>query len=225
MIDTELPDATHPLFNPDSGRHALPRDPREIAAVLQATQRCYDAHPYYLARYGARGRAFAHADGGYLVTLTDTWQSHVHEQVSWLAGLLAARGMPTWLMEVHLGLLHEELRTRVPQGSLRYAKLRRAATRLRKLRCARMAQEDFDALAAEFNATAGPGIANAGCLLAAAVCDERGGQAEALPSLLKWLVDPDRFSPRWCEAVAQAVARARALPVPGAAAPFKARRR
>ena len=38
----------HPLFNADAGDHPLPDDPREIDAVLQATQRCYDQHPYFI---------------------------------------------------------------------------------------------------------------------------------------------------------------------------------
>jgi len=202
-------DTQHRLFNPDSGGHPLPHDPREIDAVLQATQRCFDAHPYFLARFGARGRSFANSDGGYLVTLTYTWQSHVHEQVSWLAQLLSARGMPSWLMEVHLQYLHQELRRRVPDGGWRFAKLRRAATRLRSLRCSRMAQEDFDAVVTGFDAEAGPGIGNAGGLLAAAVCDERGGWVEAVPSLIEWLADRGRFSPRWCSAVDHALAQAR----------------
>lgn len=215
MSQTGLPHFNNPLFNADSGGHPLPSDPREIAAVLQATQRCYDANPYYHARYGARGRAFAHADGGYLVTLTNTLQSYVHEQVSWLARLLSARGMPSWLLEVHLQVLQEELNSRFMSSTARFAKLGRAADRLRKLRCARMAPGDFDAIATEFNLAAGSGIDNAGCLLAAAVCDERGGSAQAVPSLVKWLGDTERFSQRWCRAVAQAIDRARAMPVPG----------
>lgn len=119
MSETGRPDDTNPLFNPDSGSHPLPSDPHEIAAVLQATQRCYDANPYYHARYGVRGRSFAHADGGYLVTLTNSWQSYVHEQVSWLASLLAARGMPSWLLEVHLQVLQEELNSRGKRPALR----------------------------------------------------------------------------------------------------------
>ena len=210
------PDPTHPLFNPGSGGHPLPSDPREIAAVLRATQRSYDTHPYYHARYGVRGRSFAHADGGYLVTLTTTRQSYVHEQIVWLASVLAARGMPSWLLEHHLRVLQEELDSEVPGGSARYAKLGRAAERLRKLRCARMAQGDFDAVAADFDLTAGAGIDNVGCLLACAVCDERGGSDRAVPSLVSWLGDAGRFSHRWCSAVTRAVANARSMPVPNA---------
>ena len=211
---TQSMDGNHRLFNPDSGGHPLPNDPREIDAVLQATERCFDAHPYFIARYGERGRSFANSDGGYLVTLTYSWQSHVDEQVAWLAQLLSARGMPSWLMELHLQCLHQELRRRLPEGSTRFAKLRRAATRLRKLRCSRMAQEDFDAIAAGFDAAAGPDIANVGGLLAAAVCDERGGWLEAVPSLVEWLADRERFAPRWCGAVHQALADARASALP-----------
>jgi hypothetical protein len=204
----------HPLFNPDSGGHALPDDPREIDAVLRATELCFAAHPYFLERFGTRGRLFANSDGGYLVAITDTSQSHVHEQVLWLSRVLSARGMPSLLMEVHLLFLHAELRKRVPEDTLRFTRLRRAATRLRTLRLARMAQADFDAVAAEFSASAGPGIDNAGCLLAAAVCDERGGWTEAVPSLVKWLGDSARFSPRWCSAVNLAIVRARSMALP-----------
>lgn len=215
MIRHEPPPYGHPLYNPDAGQHPLPEDPHEIEAVLAATQRCYDAHPYFMARYGARGVAFTNSDGGYLVTLTTAWQSHVNEQVDWLAGLLAARGMPTWLMEEHLDYLQQELRERIRGQARRLAKLASAARRLRRQRCARMAQADFDAVAAAFDASAGPGLANAGVLITAAVCDERSGRDQALPSLLKWLADPARFTPVWCHAVARAVARARATPVPG----------
>ncbi len=208
----------HPLFNPDAGSHALPADPREIDAVLAATQRCYAAHPYFQARYGARGRSFTNSDGGYLVTLTTTWQSHVHEQVHWLCDLLAARGMPSWLMEVHLQLLHEELLLRIRGESARLAKLKVAGSRLREQRLARMAQADFDAIAQAFDTAAGPGIDNAGCLIPAAMCDERGGRDQSVPSLVRWLADPARFPARWCEAVAQALRQARStarLAAPG----------
>lgn len=217
----------HPLFNADAGDHPLPEDPREIDAVLQATRLCYDAHPYFMARYGARGLAFTNSDGGWLVTLSTTWQSHVHDQVSWLCDLLAARGMPSWLMEMHLLLLHEALRQRLPGEGLRFAKLRRAATRLRQQRCARMAQADFDAIAERFDTQAGPALANAGRLIVAAVCDERGGRDLAVPSLLKWLADPGRFPAPWCAAVAEALAQARAtpMPAPSRAGPSAAARR
>lgn len=217
----------HPLFNADAGQHPLPDDPQEIDAVLQATRHCYELHPYFMARYGARGVAFTNSDGGWLVCLSHTWQSHVHEQVAWLSDLLAARGMPSWLMELHLLLLHEALRQRLPGQGLRFAKLRRAATRLRQQRCARMAQADFDAIADRFDAQAGPELANAGRLIVAAVCDERGGRDQAVPSLMKWLADPGRFTPRWCAEAARALAAARATPlaVPSRARPASVARR
>lgn len=77
-----------------------------------------------------------------------------------------------------------------------------------------MAQGDFDAVAADFELTAGAGIDNVGCLLASAVCDERGGSDRAVPSLVTWLSDTGRFSQRWCSAVAHAIASAQAMPVP-----------
>ncbi|MBV5298688.1 MAG: hypothetical protein JZU64_11320 [Rhodoferax sp.] len=206
-----MPSFRHPLYHPDVGQHPLPDDAREIAAVLQATRRCYLAHPYFLARYGQRGMAFANSDGGYLASLTGSGQQQVDEQVFWLAGVLAARGMPRWLMEQHLELLCDELCQAVPDQPRRFGKLQQAAQQLRLARLAWIDQRQFDALAAAFESAAGDGLPNAGGLLVSAVCDDCCELPEALPSLTRWLADSGRFSVSWCAAVASTVAQARAL--------------
>ncbi len=206
-----MPSPFHPLSNDASGNHPLPSDEREIEAVLRAGRRCYAAHPYFAERYGERGEAFTRSDGGYLATLADHPQSHVESQVTWLAGILASRGMPRWLMEAHLELLCEELSAAIPARAQDYRKLQQAAFLLRDARCRWLSQADFDTLAAAFESSSGGGLRNAGGLVPAAVCDACCGLAEAIPSLTAWLADERRFSSQWCSAVAQTVARAQAL--------------
>ena len=205
----------HALYNPEAGSHPLPDDRRVIDAVLAATRRCYEAHPYFRERYGARGEAFANSDGGYLAVLTGDPQSHVDEQVVWLAGVLAARGMPRWLMEAHLDLLCDELCLAVPEESARFHKLLNAARLLRSARQSRISQHDFEALAAAFESSSGAGIGNAGGLLVAAACDEGCGLDQAVSSLIGWLGDPGRFSAQWCSAVAATLAHDRSLAAQG----------
>ncbi len=206
-----MSDPLHALENPDAGNHPLPSDEREVAAVLRAGRRCYDAHPYLAERYGARGEAFTRSDGGYLATLVNHPKTYVEAQVTWLAGVLASRGMPRWLMEFHLGLLYEELTAAIPARKAAYRKLHQAAAVLRAARQAWIAEADFEALAASFASNAGPGLRNAGGLVVAAVCDECCGLVEAVPSLTVWLADSGRFPPRWCAAVAETLAQARAV--------------
>ncbi len=208
MLDISAP---HSLFNAEAGSHPLPVDEREIAAVLRASRRCYQAQPYFLERYGERGEAFTRSDGGYLATLADHPQSHVDSQVIWLARILANRGIPRWLMEMHLDLLVTELTAAVPDRAAEYFKLHCAAQVLREERLAAISQSDFDALVAKFDSASGGGLKGAGALLVAAVCDEYCGLAEAVPSLVGWLGSPTRFSPKWCVAATDTLAQARRL--------------
>lgn len=204
-------DARHPLCNPEAGDHPLPSDPAEVAAALRAGQRCLAAYPYFELRYGARGEAFTRSDSGYLVTLTQASQGYVDQQVEWLAGVLASRGMPRWLMEVHLAFLHEELVAILPERAEQWRMLLVTARRLREVREARIGAADFERLAVEFIQSSGSGLDEAGALLVAAVCDEANGLDTAVPSLIRWLGDSARFGARWCVAVTHTLAVARAL--------------
>jgi hypothetical protein len=206
-----MPNSPHKLYNAESGEPPLPTDKREIEAVICATQRCYEAHPYFIERYGVRGEAFARSDGGYLTTLVSNPMSYVHAQVNWLAEVLSCRGMPRWLMESHLDLLCEELSKAVPARVARHHKLTRAAQSLRYARQLKINQADFDELSADFEAEAGSRLSNAGGLLVAAVCDEACGISLAVPSLIIWLADPERFSTKWCDSVTETLKRARTL--------------
>ena len=202
---------SNPLFNSATVSHPLPSDQREIDAVVLSARRCYDLHPYFYMRYGGRGSSFARSDGGYLVTLVGLPQSKVDKQVLWLAALLAGKGMPRWLMEAHLDFLCQALSAAVPEKEPDYRKLQHTANLLRETRRRWISQTAFDELRVSFDTHATDGIERAGGLIGAAVCDECCGLDQAVPSLMSWLADASRFSPRWCHAVSETLERARQI--------------
>ncbi|MEO0035429.1 MAG: hypothetical protein RLZZ501_1452 [Pseudomonadota bacterium] len=201
----------NPLYNPAAGDTPLPTDPREIEAVLRAASKCYEANPYFSARYPERGADFARSDGGYLATLVEQPLAYVIQQVTWLGTLLACRGVPRWLLETHLLVLHRELVAALPKRAARYRRLLLAAEMLQAERRACLPQALFDALAISFMRAAGPGLGGVGPLPVAAVCDECCGIDKAVPSLVSWLGDPGRFPARWCTALDACVAQARTV--------------
>lgn len=206
-----MPNKTNPLYNENAGITPLPCDGREIDAALRAAARCYEANPYFMARYAERGEAFSRSDGGYMVTLTSHPLAYVIQQIKWLGILLASRGMPRWLLESHLDLLYEELSAAIPKRRIKYRKLLKAAEGLREARHDWISQPDFEMLAATFAANSGSGIPHGGEMLVSAVCDECCGITKAVPSLVIWLGDPTRFSAQWCAALNQTVDGARAM--------------
>ena len=86
----------------------------------------------------------------------------------------------------------------------------RAAQSLRTARQDWISPPYFTALAASFDSATSLILGNGGGLLVAAVCDECGGLTEAVPSLVRWMGDPERFPADWCTAVEATLARARA---------------
>jgi hypothetical protein len=202
-----------PALNPQAGSHAIPNDLREIRAALQAGERSWQRFPYYEWRYGSRGRRFTRSDSAWIVTLTDHRQALVDQQITWLGGLLASRGMPQWLLELHLETLHQELVDAVPEKREAYAKLLHAAAMLRDMRRAPIRDDVFHALSAEFEALVGPEWSNrlprTGGLLVAAVADEKAGISNAVTSLEGWMTDPARFPETWIAAVHTTLRKAR----------------
>jgi hypothetical protein len=108
-------------INPDAGTHPVTSDPRELAAARRATERSIERFPYYTARYGERAMRFGDSDGAWLALVAVENTSHVLDQTAWLASVLASRGMPTLLMDLHLRFLREELSRAVPGDADRYA--------------------------------------------------------------------------------------------------------
>lgn len=199
--------------NPDAGDHMITADPAELAAADRATRRSWRRFPYYGRRYGVRGRRFSMSDSGWLLTLCDLVPERALQQVKWLGGVLAARGLPQLLLETHLEMLHEELVAACPADGARYARLPECAAALRETRLDAMSEPELEALAADFEARVGGvdgRVGNMGVVLAAAVADERAGVPNAVASLAEWACDPARFSDPWVREVRRTLAEARA---------------
>ena len=99
------------VVNPASGGYEITTDANLLRAAVRAAQGSIDAMPYYGARYGARGSRFATTDSAWLISLAGLGTDRAIHQVEWLARVLAARGMPSWLLEIHLDALVAEVRT------------------------------------------------------------------------------------------------------------------
>ena len=224
VMRTLFPPAGQPVpmvggaLNPEAGTHAIVADPREIRAALRAGARSWDRFPYYAFRYGRRGRRFTRSDSAWLVTLAALPQTAVDRHVLWLGQVLAARGMPRWLLEEHLEELYAELVQAVPERREDYDRLHAAAERLRQERLAVLPAEQWRSLEAGFDAAVGPDWARrlprSGGLLIAAVSDEAAGVKNAVTSLAGWMTDPERFPVHWLAAVRQTLDEARRLARP-----------
>lgn len=188
--------------NQDAGNHVVTTDPRELVAAVDGGLRTWRAFPYYAARFAERGERFTRSDSAWLVTLAD--HPTGERQITWLAGLLAARGMPSYLLEVNLGHLHEALVAAVPVRRARYERLLDLAAGLRERRTAALDAARFDDLARGFPFDAP--VAGMGAVLVAAVVDEANDFKNALSSVRSWATDPERFDPAWIEAVDALVA-------------------
>ncbi|MFL5262612.1 MAG: hypothetical protein ACJ79L_09485 [Anaeromyxobacteraceae bacterium] len=202
------------VLNPAAGDHRITSDPRELAAARAAGERTLAAYPYFTRRYGESGRAFATSDGAWIATLASEDDERATEQLLWLGRVLASRGMPRVLLEVHLRTLARELRRAVPARARAYAQLDRAAETLAAARRAHVDDAALAAISRRFDADAGAPWASrlphSGALLASAVADERDGIGNAVASLEPWFTDGERFPPRFAAAVKTALAAARA---------------
>jgi hypothetical protein len=203
-------------LNPSAGNHPVTADPGDLAAAVAAGDRSWREMPYYEARFGERGRRFAHSDSGWLALAAAGNDELLGRQMLWLTRVLSSRGMPSWMMERHLGVLHEELVKAAPRRWKANPSLLAAAATLRERRLRQVGDDDFGRLAAAFDARVGPEwstrLPHMGALLVAAVADERNGMARAVVSLEEWAADLSRFPVAWIGAVRHTLAQARALP-------------
>lgn len=207
--------STAPWHNPEAGHHPLPDEPAEIRASLRAAERCLGRLPYLRLRFGPRGDAFTRTDSGFLTTLAGFPLDHVIEQVQWLAGLLACRGMPRWLMETHLDILADELVAAIPDRAAEFRRLRQAAAVLRRERRVILSQASFDALASAFAREGGNPVPHFGEVAVSAVCDEAFGIAAAVTSVASWLETSDAVPAAWRGSALALIQHARQAVRPG----------
>lgn len=189
-------------LNPEAGSHEVPGDPTVLAAALRAGERCLHEIPYFLERYGERGRRFTGSDAAWLASLNGLPAADASDQVAWLASVLSRKGMPSLLLERQLFLLDEELRA---SGLAREGSpLGRAARDLADRRNAALPEPVASGLAASFVASCGDGTEaarlEAARILLAAVADEATGFAGTLQAVTEWYRSP-RFPESWIGAV------------------------
>lgn len=200
--------------NPYAGLHPVTASPAEMEAVRRATEAALRETPYYVERYGERAQLFGGSDGGWLVTLCDADAEHLETQVLWLGRVLASRGVPRWLLQRYLGLLHDELARSVPQAGARCTALLHAAAVLAAQQRRHLPDAEVQALARAFELRTDTGwlarLPGMGHILVAAVADEAGGISGAVRSVVEWAADPARFPERWISAVHATVEEARA---------------
>ena len=200
-------------INPHAGTHPITGDPAELEAAHAASDRALEEFPYYVERYGERARLFGASDGAWLATLRDREAEEIGREVLWLGSVLASRGMPRWLLERHLEVLHEELQRRVPDRATFYAVLLNGSAILREQRLTYLSEHDLRQLDAAFAERAGEPserIPWMGAILVAAVADEAGGLPWVVEKVVEWAGDRERFPDAWCDAVDETVADARA---------------
>jgi hypothetical protein len=199
-------------LNPEAGGHAITTEPRELGAALRAGERTRQRFPYYERRYGDRGRRFTHSDSAWIVTLTHL-PHRAEAQLRWLGALLAARGMPRWLLEEHLETLHAELLSSVPEERAAYDCLHQVTAVFRAERLSHLDEATSSELAQGFDRRVGPTVVaalpEAGRLIVAAAAEERVGLDRVVDSLMEWLADPTRFPAEWVAAATETLASAR----------------
>lgn len=222
-------------LNPEAGDHAMPQDPRDIALALRAGREAWDAFPYLAQRFGARGTRFTTSDSCWLVSLTEHSEAVVTRQLVWLRNVLATRGIPTIILERHLGAIVRALRAEdAPVAAAAPAeRAGRYDTFLAQCEAERQRYgpalvraiaEGEARLAGTVAGTVGRGVGrgtttpDAAALVASAWLDERAGIPGAFAATRDWLVAPDRFSPEWIAGIAalgaslEALAAAEAAP-------------
>ncbi|KRF42622.1 hypothetical protein ASH01_17575 [Terrabacter sp. Soil811] len=180
------------VVNPASGGYEITTDATLLRAAVRAAQGSIDAMPYYGIRYGERGSRFATTDSAWLISLAALAESRAVHQVQWLSRVLAARGMPTWLLEIHLDALVSEVRSVADPaavGSLPAAADVLAVARRRHVddELIRSADDWADeALRQDLP------VPRTGALMAAAIADERSGVTRDDRALMDWVTDPAR---------------------------------
>jgi hypothetical protein len=101
--------------------------------------------------------------------------------------------MPSWILELHLRVLYQQLVRTIPENERKYVSLKNSAGRLRQVSDASIPKNRAKQLVEDFSAVIGPTanslIDNAAQLLVAALADEKSGVKNAVKSLETWLID------------------------------------
>ena len=193
-------------INPEAGNFPIPTNPLEIKAALTAGLNCWNEFPYYEKRYGERGRRFAVSDSVWLVLLSELSEEGAIKQANWLSTLLAVRGMPTYMMEIQMQMLFDELSKSIPLNEPKYSVFLKIAESLKIQRSAHISEihfkhsnSVFEKFYSELNLPedASLGLKNIGKLIASSIADDSNGIPDAKNSFKNWLVNKEIFPENW----------------------------
>lgn len=206
-------------FNPEAGDTPAPADPGDRELAERSARVMWRAFPYFAWRYGERGRVFGRSDAGYLVTLLELDEKTCRQQVSWLIGVLAPRGMPSILMEYQLESLG---RLWSRERHMRDNRFLALAAGLRGARLDVLEDAVFRECESLCRAagTGAPERCGAGLLIAGAVVDHAAGIGTYYRELVDWFCSAAADDPTWSRACRAALELALTrLPSPRGDAP------
>ena len=182
------------VVNPEAGAYPVTTDATLVRAAVRAAQRSFDVMPYYGVRYGERGARFASSDSAWLISLAPLGEEQAIRQVAWLSRVLAGRGMPSWLMELHLDELVAEVRAAVDDEAV--GALPAAAASLTDARRQHVGDDLIELADTWAEEAAGERlpVPRTGALVAAATADVLLGVTPDDHVLFDWLTDRERVS-------------------------------
>jgi heme oxygenase len=189
-------------MNFEAGDHAIPQTPVEIDLALRAARSAWEKFPYLEQRYGARGKRFTNSDSCWLVTLTRTSRQDVATKaLDWLRTVLATRGIPTVVLEIHLRTIQQAITLELPEQIRMRAQFDLFLSNREAERRVYFGAEGqsplIDAFNRRFQACSGLKVESAADLIASAWMDERSGVTGSLSALHNWLTGVGRFSRDW----------------------------
>lgn len=195
-------------FNSEAGSTPFPIDPLEVAVTKAAAKLMWRACPYFEWRYGERGRRFGSSDVGFIVMLAQLPVPTIEQQLDWLVGLLAPRGMPGLLMEVQLQILDRVGRR--AQWTAREP-LIRVAQRRARARASVLSDAVVRECEMSFRAAAQglPHAFGTGHVIAGVVADTAMGISDQEDAFLRWLIEEGPRAPQWRQACRRCIALAR----------------
>lgn len=195
-------------INFEAGDHAIPQNPVEIDLALRAGKGAWEAFPYLEQRFGPRGKRFTNSDSCWLVALTRApGQEAATKALNWLRTVLATRGIPSLILEAHLGIIQQEIALEFPEEIEMRARFDRFLSNREAERRQYFGTEGQSSLISvfsrRFEACSGLKVESVAELIASAWIDERSGVAGARPALHDWFIDSGRFSKDWIANVNQ----------------------
>lgn len=191
-------------------------EPRALLAIDRSAQLCARAFPYLIWRYGAAGFDALRDDNAMLMTTALSRPDALADQVEWIRGQIARRGLPSWMLEVDLECMARTAARAFPDLPRLSEALRRAGEELAVRRRSALSEGKFRRNAADFEAALGFDSCaqlwrGFGGVLTSAVVDERRGDLQIVVRVCAWAMDERRFGAPWRGAVEDCVQAARRM--------------